>query len=167
VVATDSTTQEVIMTSTTAFRTPTASSSLLRVAAATFVLTTAFNALGTFADDTEGADHSAASFFVIAGISAVACAVVFGLVVPRTSERRAAAVGLGLAVAGLVLVLAFWSGLTPALAVGGVLLGAAARRHGRNPGLGSAAVAVGALALVGYVAIYVADWMATNNIAGM
>ncbi len=75
--------------------------------------------------------------------------------------------GLGLAIAGLVMVLVFWSGLTPPLAVGGMLLGAAARRTGRRPGLGGAAVAIGALALVGYVVIYGLDWMATNNIAGM
>ena len=98
----------------------------------------------------------------------VAAAVVFGLVVPRLqSSPKAAGVGLGLSIAGLVLVLAFWSGLTPSLAVGGLLLGAAARRMDVKATLGSVAMAVGALALVGYAAIYIVDWVGTNNIAGM
>ena len=92
----------------------------------------------------------------------------FGAVVPHFRDsRRAAAVGLGLSIAGLVLVLAFWSGLTPSLAVGGLLLGVAARLRNVRPTMGAVAIAVGALALVGYVAIYVTDWMGTNNIAGM
>ena len=49
----------------------------------------------------------------------------------------------------------------------GILLGSAARRTPEGAGKGIAAVAIGALALVGYVAIYISDWMATNNIAGM
>ena len=63
--------------------------------------------------------------------------------------------------------LVFWSGIAPLLAVSGMLLGSAARRTGDGPGKGAAAVGLGALALLGYVAIYVSDWMATNNIAGM
>ena len=64
-------------------------------------------------------------------------------------------------------VLVFWSGIGPVLAVSGILLGLAARRTGDGPGKGAFAVGIGALALLGYVAIYVSDWMATNNIAGM
>ncbi len=155
------------MTSITATA-PDTHRSILPVAVATLVGTTAFTALGMFADGTDGADGSVGEFLVIVGITAVAVAVVFGLVVPRTQHgTKAAGVGLGLAIAGLILVLAFWSGLTPPLAVGGMLLGAAARRTGLRPGLGGAAVAIGALALVGYVVIYGLDWMATNNIAGM
>ena len=63
--------------------------------------------------------------------------------------------------------LAFWSGLPLVLAVGGLIVGAAARRTDVRATLGAVAMAVGALALVGYVAIYVVDWMSTNNIAGM
>jgi len=133
-----------------------------------YAVTTAFNALGVFADGTDGAEANPWEFVVIAVLSAVAVAVVFGLVVPRTLRgTRAAGVGLGLSIAGLVLVLAFWSGLTPALAVGGIVLGAAARRSGRRTGMGGVAVAVGALALLGWVASYVTDYMATHNIAGM
>ncbi len=144
----------------------TATHSLLPLAV--YAATTAFNALGVFGDGTDGAEHGASEFFAIAGLSAVAVAVVFGVVVPRTLRgTKAAGVGLGLSIAGLVLVVAFWSGLTPALAVGGMVLGAAARRSGRRTTKGGVAVAIGALALLGWVASYVTDWMATNNIAGM
>jgi hypothetical protein len=136
--------------------------------AVVFLGTAAFIALGVFGDGTEGAEPSAREFLVIAGVSAVAVAVVFGLVVPRTLPgTKSAGVGLGLSIAGLLLVVAFWSGLTPALAVGGMVLGAAARRSGRRTGMGGVAVAIGALAMLGYVAAWVTDWMATNNIAGM
>jgi hypothetical protein len=66
----------------------------------------------------------------------------------------------------LLLVPAFWSGLPAVLGSGGLVLGLAARRT-RRSGVATAAVAIGALAMIGYVAIYVLDWMATNNIAGM
>jgi hypothetical protein len=136
--------------------------------AAVFLGTTACTALGVFGDGTDGAQHDPGEFFVIAALGAIAVAVVFGLVVPRTLRgTKSAGVGLGLSIAGLVLVVAFWSGLTPALAVGGMVLGAAARRSGRRTTKGGVAIAIGALALVGYVASYVTDWMATNNIAGM
>jgi hypothetical protein len=155
------------MTSITA-TSSTTEARLFPLALGTFAGTTAFTALGTFVDGTDGAEHSTGDFLVIAGLTAVAVAVVFGLVVPRArAGSRAAGVGLGLSIAGMVLVLAFWSGLTPALAVGGMVLGAGVRRSGRGTGAGAAAIAVGALALLGYVAIYVLDWMATNNIAGM
>ena len=52
------------------------------------------------------------------------------------------------------------------LGSGGVVLGVAARRT-RRSGVATAAVAIGALALIGYVVIYLLDWMATNNIADM
>jgi hypothetical protein len=152
------------MTSTTTTAVPTRTP-LLPVAAGTFLGTCAFTALGVFGDGTEGATHSATDVLVVAGLAAVTIGVIFGLVVPRVqSGRRAAGVGLGLSLAGLLMVLLFWSGLTPPLAVGGIVLGAAARRSGQRPGLGGAAIAVGALALVGYVAIYTLDWLSTHGI---
>jgi hypothetical protein len=142
--------------------------SIPRLAAVTFLGSVAFNALGTFGDGTEGSEHGWGEFVIVAGFSAVAVALVFGLAVRRLwSSPRAGAVGLTLAVLGLLTVVVFWAGVTPALAVGGLVLGGAARRAGRSGATGTAAVAVGALALLGYVAIYVTDWMATNNILGM
>ena len=137
-------------------------------AAATVVGTLVFTALGTFGDGTEGADRGAAEFLVIAAIVAAVAALMFLLVVPRALRSgRTANLGLGLAIGSLPFVLVFWSGIAPVLAVSGILLGSAARRTGDGAGKGAAAVAIGALALLGYVAIYVLDWMATNNIAGM
>ncbi len=139
---------------------------ILPVALATAVGAIAFNALGIFGDGSDGAEYSGGEFWVISGLIAVATAVVFGLVVPRYAGRSAG-VGLGLATAGLLLLVpAFWSGLPAVLGAGGVVLGVAARRT-RRSGVATAAVAIGALAMIGYVAIYMLDWMATNNIAGM
>ena len=142
--------------------------SVVPLALGTFVGSLVFIALGTFGDGSATDEHGWEEFLVIAGISAAAVALVFGLAVARLdSSPRAGAVGLTLSILGLLTVLAFWAGVTPALAVGGMLLGVAARRTGRATGMGTAAVAIGALALVGYVAIYISDWMSTNNIAGM
>jgi hypothetical protein len=147
---------------------PQTSTPIMPAAAFTYLGTCAFTALGVFGDGTDGADHAASDFFVIAGATAVAVAVIFGVVVPRVERgSRAAGVGLGLSLVGLLFVLVYWSGLTPPLAVGGILLGAAARRAGHRPGLGGAAIAIGALALVGYASIYALDWLSTHNIAGL
>jgi len=137
-------------------------------ATATVVGTLAFTALGTFGDGTDGADHGVAEYLVIAGVVAAVAALMFLFVVPRALQSgRTANLGLGLAVASLPFVLVFWSGIAPLLAVSGILLGLAARRTTDGAGKGVFAVGIGALALLGYVAIYVSDWMATNNIAGM
>jgi hypothetical protein len=141
---------------------------LLPAAVGTALVGIGFTALGVFGDGSGGAEHEPREFFVIAGISVLAVAAVFGLLVRRLEgSSRAAGTGLALSVVGLLSVAVFWAGLTPALAVGGMLLGAAARRSRQHAGLGGVAIAVGALALLGYVAVYVSDWMATNNIAGM
>jgi hypothetical protein len=137
-------------------------------AVATVLSTLAFVAFGTFADGSEGVKHDPMEFVVIGGLVVALAALMFLLVVPRALRSgRTANLGLGLAIGSLPFVLVFWSGIAPALAVSGILLGSAARRAGEGAGKGAAAVAVGALALLGYVAIYISDWMATNNIAGM
>ena len=128
----------------------------------------AFTALGVFGDGSPGADHSPGEFYAMFGVIIVSAFVVLGVVVPRWVTRsNAGGVGLGLSVAGfLLLAPAFWAGLPAVLAAGGLMLGGAARRQGRG-GVATAAMVLGTLALIGYVAIYVGDWMATNNIAGM
>ncbi len=142
-------------------------SAIAPAAIITVIAATVLAAFGSFADGTDGGEHSVGEFLVVVAFILVAAGVVFGLVVPRFLDRPSAAgVGLGLSIAALVLVMAFWSGLPPVLGVGGILLGKAARDRGRG-GLATAAITVGALALVADVAIYVADWMSTNNIAGM
>ena len=138
---------------------------------ATVLGTLAFVAFGTFADGNNGADEVKADpmeFVVMATIVLAFAALMFLVVVPRALwSGRTANLGLGLALGALPFVLAFWAGITPVLAVSGILLGSAARRTEKGAGKGAAAVAIGALALLGYVAIYISDWMATNNIAGL
>ena len=137
-------------------------------AIATVLGTLAFTAVGTFGDGTEGSDQGAREFLVIAAIVVAVAALMFVFVVPRALRSgRTANLGLGLAIASLPFVHVFWSGIGPLLAVSGILLGLAARRTADGGGKGAVAVGLGALALLGYVAIYVSDWMATNNIAGM
>ncbi len=129
---------------------------LAPVAAATFAGTALFTALGTVLSG-ETNEHGWGELAFVLGIALVAVGGVTALVRRFQDSHKAAGVGLGLAVFGLATVLVFFMGVTPAFAVGGMLLGAAARRTQVRPGLGSAAVAIGALALLGYVAIYVTD----------
>ena len=112
-------------------------------------------AVGTWAGPDE---QGSKEFLVICAVIAVAAAVVFGWVVPRGLQREAAgATALTLSILGLVAVLAFWSGLTPILAGGGALLGWAGRDADRGRVMSRAAIGIGAVALAGYLAIYVAD----------
>jgi hypothetical protein len=97
-------------------------------------------------------------FLVVAGMIAVACAVVFGVIVPRAMARGGSpGTALTLSLLGLVLAAAYWSGIPPVLALGGVVL---ARRSAPG-GVTRAALAVGVLALVADLAILVADAVAS------
>lgn len=83
---------------------------------------------------------------------AVAAVIVFGIVVPWAARRSAgsAGVGLVLSILGVITVVAFWSGLPPVLAVGGIVLGYAGRRAvtSRPRRMAGAAIGFGALALI-------------------
>ena len=125
------------------------------VAIGAIALATTLAAVGTYGGNEQ---QGTREFLVVCAIIAVAAAVVFGLVVPRGLQREAAgATALTLSILGLLTVLAFWSGLTPILAGGGVLLGWAGRDADRGRGTCRAAVGIGALALVGYLVVYAAD----------
>ena len=125
------------------------------VAIASIALATVLAAVGTWAG---GDEQGTREFLIVCAIIAVAGAIVFGLVVPRGLQREAAgATALTLSVLGLLTVLAFWSGLPPILAGGGVLLGWAGRESERGRRMSLAAVGIGTLALVAYLAIYVTD----------
>lgn len=134
------------------------------VAVGTAAAAVGLNALGVYADG-KGGDASTAEFLVITGVIVVATALLVGLLVPRMlGSAKAGTVGLVLALFAALFVPVFWSGLTPAFAAGGILLGLSARRRGIRPGVGAAAVAIGALAGLAYVAAYIGDWMSTNGI---
>jgi hypothetical protein len=125
------------------------------VAIGSIALATVLAAVGTYADNN---DQGTKEFLIVCAIIAVAAAVVFGWVVPRGLQREAAgATALTLSILGLLTVAAFWSGLTPILAGGGALLGWAGRDADRGRGMCRAAIGIGALALVGYLAIYAGD----------
>jgi hypothetical protein len=73
-------------------------------------------------------------------------------------KDSAGGTALGLSVpAVLLLVPAFWSGLPLVLGVAGLVVGNAGRGARSGGGKCVAAVALGALACLGYVAIYVSD----------
>jgi hypothetical protein len=155
------------MTSTQMSPTATTSLPLRPVAIATVLGPIGFVAFGTFVTG-DGVDAEPREFFVMSGFVVALSALMFLLVVPRALRAgRTANLGLGLAITSLPFALLAWSGITPVLAVSGILLGLAAHRTTAGAGKGAVAVAVGALALLGYVAMYVADWMAVNNIGGM
>ena len=125
------------------------------IAIGAIAVATVLAAVGTYASTDE---QGTKELLVVCAIIAIAAAVVFGLVVPRGLQREAAgATALTLSVLGLLAVPAFWAGLTPILAGGGALLGWAGRDAARGRGMCRAAIGIGALALLGYLAIYASD----------
>ena len=75
-----------------------------------------------------GHEDSMLEYLIVLGIIGVAAIVVFGLVVRRGLRKESAAwTALVLSVLGVLTVAAFWSGLPPVLAGGGILLGWARR----------------------------------------
>lgn len=105
--------------------------------------------------------HDWAEIAVVWGVIAAATLLVFGLVVPRALRRESAGgTALGLSIPALVLLIpAYWSGLPLVLGVAGLVVGNAGRKTPTGAGKCIAAVALGTLAAVGYVAIYVSDGM--------
>jgi hypothetical protein len=97
-------------------------------------------------------------FLVVTGLIAVSTAIVFGVVVRRALERGGSpATALTLSLLGLLLAAAYWSGLPPVLAIGGVVLG---RRS--SGGTARAAVGIGVVALLADLAVLVADAVTTS-----
>jgi FtsH-binding integral membrane protein len=99
-----------------------------------------------------------------AAFIALLTAAIFGLVVAR-GLRQAAAGGRGIAlgVIGLLLVpVAFWSGAPLVLGAGATLLGQAGRRADTGSGKAITAFVLGVVTLVGYVGVYVGDYLHTH-----
>jgi hypothetical protein len=118
------------------------------VASASVAVAAALAAWGTFG---EHGDQPWGEYLVVLGIIAVGALAVFAGVVPRT--ERAGAAGLVLSALGLLAIAVFWSGLPVVFGAGGLLLGWTAR----DRVLGRAAIALGALAIVADVVVYVMD----------
>ena len=125
-------------------------SSIFPAALVAIAASAALAAWGTFGDET----HATREYLVVLAVIGVAALVVFGWAVPRA--LRSPAVGwtaIVLGVLGIVTVVAFWSGLPPVFAAGAAVLGWAQRDSGR----GKVAIALGVLALVADVAVYLGD----------
>ena len=89
----------------------------------------------------------------------LATAVVFGYLLHRALRRESAA-GTALTLSSIALLLllpAFWSGLPLVLGAGGALLGYAGKNAPNRAGKSTAAVVLGLLTALGYLAIYVLD----------
>ena len=126
------------------------------VASASVFVAAALAAWGTFGEDE---DHWA-SYLIVLAIIAVGALAVFAVVVPRA--ERAGAVGLVLSALGVLSVAVFWSGLP-------VVFGAAAccsAGAARDQMPGRAAIALGALAIVADLVVYVAGHGLTPELTG-
>ena len=87
----------------------------------------------------------------------VSTAIVFGVVIPRALARGGSGgTALTLSLLGLLLAAAYWSGVPPVLAIGGIVL--ALRMRADAPrGRTRAAVVIGVLALVANLALLVLE----------
>jgi hypothetical protein len=117
-----------------------------------------------------GAD-STREILLVLPLAAVIAGLVDGLLLPRSLERgRAGGVALSLGIVAVLLTLpAFWSGLPLILGAAAVLLGSAGRGTVAASGQGSggkatAALVLGALAVVGYLVIYLVDGVVMGHL---
>lgn len=123
---------------------------VLPVAVASFATATFWTVMGA---------HDTGEIVIVLAMCAAVAAGVFGFVLPRALEQDSApGRALTLSVLGLLLLApAFWSGVPILLGAAGALLGYA----GRSAAVGAkrciAATVIGALSVMGYVAVYVGD----------
>ena len=103
--------------------------------------------------------HSAWEFIIVTGVIIATAAFVFAFLLPRALRQESTGKSaLTLSVlAVLVLLPAFWSGLPLILGVAGALLGYRGRHATHGSGRSTAAVVLGLLAAIGYLALYVFD----------
>jgi len=92
-------------------------------------------------------------------VAALVAGLVYGIVMPWGSRRPDPGnTALGLSVSAALLVFpAFWSGLPLVLGVAGMMLGNAGRTRPSGAGRSIGAIALGALAAVGYLTIFIWD----------
>jgi hypothetical protein len=126
---------------------------LVPAAIACFVVTTFFNVAR--------ADAFGEAISMIA-LDVVVLGLVYAFVVARgLRQESAGGRALTLGVVGVLLcVPAYWSGLPLVLGSAALLLGHAGRRASSGSGQATAGFVLGALAVIGYLAVYVADWIA-------
>jgi len=124
--------------------------SIVHVALAAAASAALLAAWSSFGEET----HATRQYLVVLAIIGGAGCAVFGWAVPRALRTPAAgwtAVVLG--TLAVVTVVAFWSGLPPILAAGAAALGWAQRQSRR----GQLALALGALAVIADLVVYLGD----------
>jgi hypothetical protein len=130
-----------------------ASHALVRVAAASFLVAAFF--------DVARANRATEALVTVAGGLVVVCLLHVFVVAPGLRRESAGGRALVLGVLAVLLIVpAFWSGLPMILGAGAALLGYAGRRAANGSGQATAAFVLGTLAMIGYVALYVIDWVA-------
>jgi len=108
--------------------------------------------------------HNWAEIVITVPVILVATGLVFGLVAPRALRKESAGgTALGLSIPAVLLLLpAFWAGVPFVLGVAGVMVGNAGRTARTGAGACIAGLVLGALAAVGYLAIYASEIAAGN-----
>jgi hypothetical protein len=130
-----------------------ASHALVPVAAASFLVAAFF--------DVVRANRATEALIAVAGGLLVVCLLHVFVVAPGLRRESAGGRALVLGVVAVLLIVpAFWSGLPMILGAGAALLGYAGRRAANGSGQATAAFVLGTLAMIGYVALYVIDWVA-------
>jgi hypothetical protein len=114
------------------------------LALASFALSAALTAIGTFGGDD---DNQWRQWLIVLGIAALATLIVFWVVVPRVNRLGRGA--LILAILGAIAIIVFWLGIPVVLAGGAALLALEARRAPAD----DARLATPALALAGLTVI--------------
>jgi hypothetical protein len=114
------------------------------LALASFALSAALTAIGTFSGDD---DNQWRQWLIVLGIAALATLIVFWVVVPRVNRLGRGA--LILAILGAIAIIVFWLGIPVVLAGGAALLALEARRTSAD----DARLATPALALAGLTVI--------------
>jgi len=122
------------------------------LALASFALSAALTAIGTFSGDD---DNQWRQWLIVLGIAALTTLIVFWVVVPRVNRLGRGA--LILAILGAIAIIVFWLGIPVVLAGGAALLALEARRVPADdarlatPALALAALTVAAAVVFAFV----------------
>lgn len=139
------------------------------VAFLVLVVAVAFTALGTFpfgsAKNFSPEQHGWPEFLGVTIVVGIAIGILFGKVVPHAPNSDAAAGrALGFSIAAILLLAVFWSGLPLVFGAAGILLGYSGRLSAKSSTASIIAIALGALASLGYVAIYILDFLDSHGL---
>lgn len=139
------------------------------VAFLVLIVAVAFTALGSFpfgsAKNFSPEQHGWPEFLGVTIVVGIAVGVLFGRIVPRALNSEAAAGrALGFSLAAILFLAVFWSGLPVVFGAAGVLLGYSGRLGAKGSTASIIAIALGALACLAYVAIYIFDFLDSHGL---